>query len=518
LSTKIRQKTCYFNKRLILIWILFISISTLAPLAAMDFEGTLGDPETAFTLKLRSRSGSPLILELLVEDPQQAVNQLRIETEVGDANFFLPESELFETFISPFYEPGIYPVTISVESENAVWQRDLEIGFTEFIWGRDNFRFSNIRSEYWGILPYSKALFPWAEKRFGIQNPEELMLLLNVTYHIFNGRIGRCYAFSGSQVRYVRNPDLLPRYYSKVYNIRETNIPVQTEMNMLQNDIMYDHFVVNGYDYTTEQDLPALQAEIADIMERISLGELVSIGYFNSKRHHSLLVYGYISDPESKRVTLITANNWGVEHNENMLSKAVVQIEVNLDENYTESRVSWIDPTSSSYRNAEHLFAVDVKDEYEHDPEVMAALISEQHAVLQESETALIIVEQADEAVLIDAEGNKTGLPGRSTTEDIDGVVYKKVDDTHLFEFSAALSLQLDFTPIAIEDTGDDEDEFATDCSVFVLTYPVVEGVQLKHAATFTGSDFPKEGSYTLQVTPDGLDLMSEEDGFAPAE
>jgi hypothetical protein len=279
-------------------------------------------------------------------------------------------------------------------------------------------------------------------------------------------------------------------------------------MNMLQNDIMYDHFVVNGYDYTTEQDLPALQDEIADIMKRISLGELVSIGYFNAKRHHSLLVYGYISDPESKRVTLITANNWGVEHNENMVSKAVVQIEVNLDENYTESRVQWIDPTSSSYRNAEHLFAVDVKDEYEHDPEVMAALISEQHAQLKETETALVIVEQADEAVLIDAEGNKTGLLGRSTTEEIDGVVYKQVDDTHLFEFSAELSLQLDFTPIAIED--DSEDEFESDCSVFILTYPVVDDVQIKYSAIFTGSDFPHEGSYSLQVTPDGLDLMSE--------
>jgi len=514
LSTMIKQKTCYliccFNSKLVLLLILFISISTLVPLAALDFEGTIGDLEAAFTLKLRSRSGSPLILEFLIEDPQQGLKQLSIETEVGDASFLLPELEHFETFLSPFYEPGIYTVTVSVESEDAVWKRDLVIGFSDFIWGRDNFRFSNIRSEYWGILPYSKALFPWAEKRFGIKNQEDLMLLLNVTYHIFNGRIGRCYAFSGSQVRYVRNPELLPRYYSKVYNIRETNIPVQTEMNMLQNDIMYDHFVVSGYNYTTEQKLPALQAEITDIMDRISLGELISIGYFNSQRHHSLLVYGFISDPESKRVTLITANNWGVEHNENMVSKAVVQIEVNLDENYTEPRVRWIDPSNSSYRYAEHLFAVDVKDEYEHDPRVMAALISEQYAILQGTETALIIVEQADDAVFIDAEGNKTGLLGRSATEEIDGVVYKKVDDTHLFEFPAELSLQLDFTPIAKEDAG--ENEFASDCSVFVLTYPVVDGVQLKYNATFTGSDFPKEGSYALQVTPDGLDLMSEEE------
>lgn len=515
------QKSLYFNNKLILILVLLISATTLGPLAALDFEGSEDNSESAFTLDIRSRSGSPLILELLIEDPQQILKQLRVESEFGTANFLLPELEQSETFLNPFYEPGIYPVSISMESENDIWKRELKIGFSEFIWGRDNFRFSNKRSEYWGILPYSKALFPWAEKRFGIQNQEDLMLLLNVTYHIFNGRIGRCYAFSGSQVRYVRNPDLLPRYYSKVYNIRETNIPVQAEMNILQNDIMYDHFVVNGYNYTSEQGLPALQAEINDIMERISLGELVSIGYFNAKRHHSLLVYGFISDPVSKRITLITANNWGTEHNENMVSKAVVQIEVNLDENYTdEPRVRWIDPANSSYRYAEHLFAVDIKDEYEHDPEVMKALISEQHALLQESETALIIVEQADEAVLIDAEGNTTGLLGRSTTEEIDGVVYKRVDDTHLFEFPAKLSLQLDFTPIAIDaDSEDDrEDEFESDCSVFVLTYPVVDGVQLKHSATFTRSNFPKEGSYTLQVTPDGLDLMSEEDGFDAAE
>jgi hypothetical protein len=509
------QKSLYFNNKLILIWVLLISTTTLGPLAALDFEGTVGDPESAFTLDLRSRSGSPLILELLIEDPQQVLKQLRVESAVGTANFLLPEQEESETFLSPFYEPGIYSVTISIESGDMVWKRDLEIGFSDFIWGRDNFRFSNKRSEYWGILPYSKALFPWVEKRFGLLPQEDLTLLLNITYHIFNGRIGRCYAFSGSQVRYVRNPELLPRYYSKVYNIRETNIPVQAEMNILQNDIMYDHFVVNGYNYTSEQELPALQAEINDIMERISLGELVSIGYFNSKRHHSLLVYGFISDPVSKRVTLITANNWGTEHNENMVSKAVVQIEVNLDENYTdEPRVRWIDSANSSYRYAEHLFAVDVKDAYEHDPEVMAALISEQHVLLQESEAALIIVEQADEAVLIDADGNKTGFLGRSTTEEIDGVVYKRVDDTHLFEYPAELSLQLDFTPIKL----DDEDEFITDCSVFVLNYPVVDGIQHKKSAVYTGNDFLQEGSYTLQVSPEGLNLMIEDDRVTAAE
>ncbi len=276
------RKTRYISNTYILFCMLCISISNIASLTAMEIKGTLGAAETAFTLDLRSRSGSPLLLELLLDDPAQSLTKLRVETEVGDAGFLLPGLEHSQTFLSPFYTPGIYPVTITVESEDDVWQRKLEIGFSEFIWGRDNFRFSNIRSEYWGILPYSKALFPWAEKRFGIQNPEDRILLLNVTYHIFNGRIGRCYAFSGSQVLYVRSPELLPRYYSKIYNIRETNISVQTEMNMLQNDIMYDHFMVNGYDYTIKQDLPALRAELTDIMNRISLGELVSIGYFNT--------------------------------------------------------------------------------------------------------------------------------------------------------------------------------------------------------------------------------------------
>ncbi|MBL7006039.1 MAG: hypothetical protein ISR78_03035 [Spirochaetia bacterium] len=485
---------------------LCISISNIASLTAMEIKGTLGAAETAFTLDLRSRSGSPLLLELLLDDPAQSLTKLRVETEVGDAGFLLPGLEHSQTFLSPFYTPGIYPVTITVESEDDVWQRKLEIGFSEFIWGRDNFRFSNIRSEYWGILPYSKALFPWAEKRFGIQNPEDRILLLNVTYHIFNGRIGRCYAFSGSQVLYVRSPELLPRYYSKIYNIRETNISVQTEMNMLQNDIMYDHFMVNGYDYTIKQDLPALRAELTDIMNRISLGELVSIGYFNTQRHHSLLVYGYISDPLSNRVTLITGNNWGVEHEENLVSKAVVLIEVNLDESFTEPRVRWIDPPNSSYRNADHLFAVDVKDTYEHDPNVMAALISDQHALMKRAEKALIIVEQASEAVLMDEDGNKTGLLGRSATNEIDSVDYKQVDDTHIFEFPAELSLRLDFTPVE----NDYTDEFETDCSVYVLTYPVVDGVQLTHSETYTGIDFPKEGTFTLQVTPDDIILMNE--------
>ncbi|NQT59942.1 MAG: hypothetical protein HQ557_13240 [Bacteroidetes bacterium] len=508
------RKILYFNNKLILFLVLVISIFICVPLSALEFDGQLGDSESNFTLDIRSRSGSPLILEFILDDPEQILKQLTIETQVGKTNFKLPESEHSETLLRPFYEPGVYSVTLTLESADEMWKRELLIGFSEFIWGRDNFRFSNIRSDYWGILPYSTALFPWVEERFGSLPPEDLIMLLNVTYHIFNGCIGRCYAFSGSQVRYVRNPELLPRYYSKIYNIRDTNIAAQNEMNMLQNDIMYDHFIINGYDYTTVQELPALQAEITDIMERISAGELISIGYFNAKRHHSLLVYGFINDPASKKVMLITANNWGVEHNENLVSEAVVQIEVNLDEDYTEPRVSWINPTNSSYRHAEHFFAVTVKDEYEHEPEVLATLISNQHELLKETETALIIVEQARDAVLLNAEGNKTGRLGRSTTEEIDGVVYKRVDDTHLFEFPAGLSLHLDFTPIAIEN----EDEFETDCNVFVLTYPVVDEVQLKHSAVYTGTDFPSAETFTLQVTPDGLNLMSKEEGAAVSD
>ncbi|MBC8452422.1 MAG: hypothetical protein H8D65_01035, partial [Spirochaetes bacterium] len=68
------------------------------------------------------------------------------------------------------------------------------------------------------------------------------------------------------------------------------------------------------------------------------------------------------------------------------------------------------------------------------------------------------------------------------------------------------LSLRLDFTPVE----NDYTDEFETDCSVYVLTYPVVDGVQLTHSETYTGIDFPKEGTFTLQVTPDDIILMNE--------
>ncbi|MCK5154834.1 MAG: hypothetical protein KAQ69_00280 [Spirochaetales bacterium] len=503
------------SKKLLLAFLLLFSAACLTQIAALELTGRINNPNPSadsktyseFELVIRSRSGTPLILEFLLNDPKLALKQFTLETQVGDAHFDLPGKESSETFLSPFYEPGVYPVVLTLGSGEDTWKRELLVGFTEFIWGRDNFRFSNIRNDYSGIRPYSKVLFPWAEKRFGSLQQEDLMVLLDIAYHILNGRFGRCYAFTGSQVRYARNPELLPSYYKTVYAVRETNTSVQAEMNMLQNDIVYDHFAIKGYDFNIPQELSVLQAEITTIVEKISSGELVSIGYVSAERHHSLLVYGFISDPASSQITLITANNWGVEHNENMVSKAVVLIDINLDETYTKERVHWVDAKYSVYDFAEHLFSVDVQDAYEHDYAALSTLIAEQHEQLSTTETALVIVEQARNAVLSDAEGNGTGRLNLSTLQDLDGVEYRRIEDAHLFELPVGQNVELQFTPLNLEA---DEETFRTDCNVFVLAYPVVDGIQRTYSAVYTGSDFAAGGNFVLQITPNGLDLKNE--------
>ncbi len=132
-------------------------------------------------MNVQSRSGSPLLLEFSIEflsfDSQEkvqgnggapehsrTVTGFSIHSEAGYSISASSDKQAVEFAVTPSTEPGSYTLTLSLVSdadlsENDRYTKELEIGFADFIWGRDNFRFSNVRSKYWGILPHSDLLF-----------------------------------------------------------------------------------------------------------------------------------------------------------------------------------------------------------------------------------------------------------------------------------------------------------------------------------------------------------------------
>lgn len=493
-------------------------------LSALELTSWQDGNDPAAVVSVQSRSGSPLLLEFTVTFPDfpekpHPFTDFSIHSDSGYSFFSIPsDRQAMEFALTPFTEPGSYTLTLSLVSdaeisENDRYTKELEIGFADFIWGRDNFRFSNVRSEYWGILPYSDLLFKWADERFGNLEPAGLTVILDYAYRIFSGSMGRCYAFTGSQVRYRLDQGFLPSYYSTLYDVRETNTTVQTRMNMLQNDIMYDHFVIGGYDMSKPQTLAALQEEIDKILKKVASGELVSVGYAAPERHHSLLIYGYISDPVTRQVTLIAANNWGAGHNENRASAAAVQLAVNLDENFTGNRVQWLNPTNRAYSFAEHFFSVDVRESYTFDREMLSNFIAARFRELTDSRTSLIIVEQARDAVLsyeisadredaedeskheteavADADADvgiqRTGRWEGELFSELEAVDYRRIQDTHLFLVPVNSAFSLSVT--ALEDQGHGLAE--TQCSVFVISPPTESEVSGEavgtHAAEVSG-------------------------------
>ncbi len=460
-------------------------------------------------LHIAAHSGSPLLLQMTLEDPEMIWRSMELDTGASILQYRLPEAEKHEMVISPFLSAGSYPVRITLSGETGSHSHELTVSFADFVWGRDNFRFSNKRSSYWGITPYSEALYPWVEKHFSALPEEDFMLLLNTAYHIFTGRVGRCYAFSASQVLFTRHPELLPSYYDSVYDIREYNRSLQERMNLLQNDIMFDHFILGGYDVNRPQRLPELQAEIEDIMERIDEGEFVPVGYWNTERHHSMLVYGYINDPDSHTITLIAANNWGTEHDENLVSEAAELVDVNLQESFEGKRVTWIDPPYTNYNHADHFFAVEVKESFEFSPDAIAQLIASEQQRLAEGRLSMVIIEEAKGALLTGADGARTGTAGGKVLEELLEVSFRQVSDTFIFEFPTDAAYRLSFTPL---NSGDGDDRFETDCRLYILSYPGEGEEPVRLSAFFTPDEITEDREYQIEWNSDTIILVNPQE------
>jgi hypothetical protein len=83
----------------------------------------------------------------------------------------------------------------------------------------------------------------------------------------------------------------------------------------------------------------SLLGEIQRILRSVEAGSLAVTGYLGVERHHSMVIYGFIEDKELDTVTLVAANNWKREQEDNLFSRNAVNILVHLDEGRQEPRI-----------------------------------------------------------------------------------------------------------------------------------------------------------------------------------
>lgn len=402
-------------------------------------------------------SGSPLLLEIAVEDPSQELTELVFESDAGVHRFLLPpergEGELMLR-LSPFLTPGVRQAVVELRSGEEVARRGYEIGFVDYVFGRDNFRFGN-NADYESIIgTYSEILASWLEERFGEAEGGELVLLTDYMYSLFGDNPGRCYAFSGSELRYWRNSELLPSYYDSTYEIRQRVRRYQREMNYLQLDIVYDHFLLRPASSGTPPEVDpeepqrreSLLREVERIVRRIRDGEPGAVGFIGPELHHSMLVYGYIHDQESNYIDLLVANNWKSGEELNLRSLDAERVRVFLEEGREESLLEWSNLDGPRDRQPNRLFLVEVKEEYDPPEEPLRRFLSRRRRELADSQRSLLVVEDAREAWLTDGDETVTGYKERRTREELPEVSFDQVKRNFRFEYPQDRELWLELT------------------------------------------------------------------------
>ena len=427
---------------LLVLWIL----SAPPPLAGQA-------PSLPLSWDLRSYSGTPPLLELGISEPESSpagsLQRVLIESESSSLAFSWsmptrPDGEPSLTIpVSPLRAPGIHEVTLTFSGETASgsdWQQRaaVEVGFVDFRWGRDNFRFGNNPAYRRLLDPYSVMLSRWLTERFGQVGDAARVLLVDYMYELFGKNAGRCYAFAGSQLRYYRRPDLMPRYYDSVYEVRARNRTLQRAMNELQMDMVFYHFVAGRgpagpvpRHVSGEPDPAQLRTTIEELKRRIAAGEPAVLGLIAPDLHHSMVVYGYVQRGES--IDLIAANNWKDEQEINLHSEDADNLRFHLAPDHEGNRVEWRNRRKKRPRTPDYIYVAEVREEYDHDPALLAAVVERRMAALREAGEAVLVVETADAAFLTDPDGASTGYHDPRSTRDLEEVSFRRVQQSYLF-------------------------------------------------------------------------------------
>lgn len=430
-------------------------------LACASSAATQTAPEAAQApgVEIRTFSGSPLLLHLDIQDPSALVRRVVVESEEGSLSYRIPAEasrDPFRLMVQPFLRSGIHELRVALYGEPSaaaapaaevpLLGETFEIGFVDFVFGRDNLSFGNNANFESNIGTFAEVLENWIHERFGGVSDRDLVLLADTMYGLFGANTGRCYAFAGMEVRYWGRGDLLPTYYEDTHDIRGNMVRYQREMGYLQLDMVYSHFLEEGggsFDLGPMDPADALrQAEY--LVEAVRAGRPVVAGFSGPDLHHAMVVFGYIRHPGADNLDLLVANNWKSDEALNLHSRNAEMVRLRGDGESGLRTIDWLHHEGPRDREIHRLFAVELRPEpYEPDPAPLAALIDARLAALHESGMAVVVVEEAAGAWLTDGE-QFSGRLRSQTKDEIQGVIFDRVGRAFRFAYPADAGLDLE--------------------------------------------------------------------------
>lgn len=418
-------------------------------------------PATAEVPVIRSFSGTPLLLEITLPEsftyPCEVTLHTSAETGASAASYSF-------TLTEPPEEPdnalriGLVPgvgsqsITLSAALQDGTtlgtWEYAVVV--TPFVWGRDNFRFGN-NADYESVIgDYSEVLSGWLEERFTVEDEGSHVLLTDLMYSLFGQNAGRCYAFTGSQLRYLLDPESLPPYYETVYAIRPGVSRLEREMHYLQFDIVYEELLPLGLEtLESAQSAQELAAQLSRITRRIDRGVPAAVGFLGPELHHSMLVIGYIGYPSDGRVDLLVANNWKSREELNLRSRDAEIVEVRPGARSEEDRLLWRHSGGVRRRQPHRMLLVELPQDRPLDPALMEELLLRRAGELRMRSQAILLVENASNAwVERRGDSGRTGFYRGRTRSELGELSYDRVQRTHRF----ALPLSSEFILRAVDD------------------------------------------------------------------
>ncbi|MFP4431249.1 MAG: hypothetical protein ACLFPV_08375 [Spirochaetaceae bacterium] len=440
------------------IGLVLVVTSLLLP-PALSSQEAAATVEPVYSLEVRSFSGSPLLLQLTLKDPQGQFDQVEVAGGGASLSYLLPkpergdpqgvdvdtdvDDEVLTIPVSPFFTPGIYDLVVRLSGPELNVEVPYRVGFVDFVWGRDNFRFGN--NGNFEILngDYSLALFAWLEDRFGEIPEADRVLLVHYMYSLFGKNPGRCYAFSGTQYRYITTPEALPSYNDSVYDVRGGVERVRREMHFLQMDVIFELFLRDGTPRHGAQSRASAGREVEEILRRIETGAPVVAGFVGPELHHSMLVYGFVERLGSESIDLLVANNWKDGQDSNLHSKSAEYVRVYTGAGGGEDLLEWRGEDGPRPRQPNRFFVVDVRESYDHDRVVLDAHLSGIRRLMRREGLALLVVENAASVWLTDPHGNASGYRKWRQVDEIEGVTFERRKRAYSFEIAAETELVL---------------------------------------------------------------------------
>jgi hypothetical protein len=421
-------------------------------------------------LNIESHSGTPPILEFVLKDWDEIVEKIYFDFEkdgVIDLELEpLPGEKDAEKVVFrgiPYRKEGEYNAAVYLKTEYGTFLREFVIGFTDFVWGEDNFSFANDGKFENAIDFVSKTVVDWAQNRFGELTQDQELVLLYVMYSIYKGSIGRCYGFSGGEVYYKNYPEKLKYPYQNTFGMDQGDLRIIEEMDYVQNDIVFLNFISGKINLAAEQDNKDLRDELNKLKSCINRGDSIILGYLSKKMHHSMAAYGYFENLYRDNITLLVANNWERDQNDNGFSEDAENLVVQFTGN--SKIIKWYDLTKKKYRYPKMVFSVEREDNYDLAPDDFLRLIGDAEDEMIQNDRMIIMVEKTEQAFLVDSDGNETGYKKPKTFKKLDEVIFRKIDYNYIFEIPKGS----DYTLVLKKRRYNKEKKMHKDANLFLI-------------------------------------------------